>query len=98
MIRNNLTELAVHGKVGDWCFSRSGKSMFICYPYPGEQRGKILHVTIFQELKEKIHIGWLWNGDREKPTLEPSMHVPGVWRGVLTEGVLHTIDEEVNGA
>lgn len=98
MIRNNLSDLSANGNVGDWCFSRTGKSIFICYPYPDEIRGRIAHITIFTELKEKVHIGWLWNGDREKPTIEPSIHIPGIWRGHLQEGKLITIEEEVKNA
>jgi hypothetical protein len=30
---------------------------------------------------------WNWNGDREKPTLTPSVHDRGHWHGHLTDGV-----------
>lgn len=30
---------------------------------------------------------WEWNGDREKPTLTPSVHHVGHWHGFLTDGV-----------
>lgn len=30
---------------------------------------------------------WNWNGDREKPTLTPSVHNVGHWHGWLTDGV-----------
>ncbi|TPK42325.1 MULTISPECIES: DUF6527 family protein [unclassified Mesorhizobium] len=30
---------------------------------------------------------WEWNGNREKPTLTPSVHHVGHWHGFLTDGV-----------
>ena len=30
---------------------------------------------------------WGWNGNREKPTLSPSVHHVGHWHGYLTDGV-----------
>lgn len=30
---------------------------------------------------------WNWNGNREKPTLTPSVHHVGHWHGYLTDGV-----------
>ena len=31
---------------------------------------------------------WGWDGNEDKPTLMPSIHVPGVWHGYLRNGVL----------
>lgn len=30
---------------------------------------------------------WDWDGNLEKPTLQPSVHHPGHWHGYLTAGV-----------
>jgi hypothetical protein len=30
---------------------------------------------------------WTWNGNREKPTLTPSVHHVGHWHGYLTDGM-----------
>lgn len=30
---------------------------------------------------------WQWNGDRERPTLKPSVLNPCSWHGFLTDGV-----------
>lgn len=37
--------------------------------------------------------GWKWNGDRQRPTLTPSIAQAGGtcrWHGFLTEGIFHT--------
>lgn len=31
---------------------------------------------------------WQWNGDREKPTLEPSVNCVGCWHGRIRNGEL----------
>lgn len=31
---------------------------------------------------------WHWDGNIEKPTLNPSIHAPGQWHGYLTNGEL----------
>lgn len=31
---------------------------------------------------------WQWDGDREKPTLTPSIHTIGVWHGWIKNGML----------
>lgn len=33
------------------------------------------------------HPAWLWNGDKLKPTLTPSVHHIGHWHGYLRDGV-----------
>jgi hypothetical protein len=33
---------------------------------------------------------WGWDGNIEKPTLTPSLHVPGVWHGYLKKGRLES--------
>ena len=31
---------------------------------------------------------WTWDGDEDKPTLEPSLHAIGVWHGWVRDGML----------
>jgi hypothetical protein len=33
------------------------------------------------------HPSWIWDGNRDKPTLSPSVHHIGHWHGYLTAGV-----------
>ena len=41
--------------------------------------------------KEGIIVGW--DGNEEKPTLQPSIHIPGGWHGWVKEGNLITSKE-----
>jgi hypothetical protein len=36
---------------------------------------------------EPAHPSWAWDGNREAPTLEPSIHHVGHWHGYLRAGV-----------
>jgi len=35
-----------------------------------------------------VGASWTWDGNRERPTLTPSIHCVGVWHGYLTAGRL----------
>lgn len=39
------------------------------------------------------HPSWVWNGDREKPTMTPSIQktTPCRWHGYLTDGVFRSV-------
>ena len=37
--------------------------------------------------KPEVSPSWLWNGNRDKPTLEPSIHHRDHWHGYLRNGV-----------
>lgn len=34
---------------------------------------------------------WWWDGNREKPTVKESVHVPGMWHGYITAGEIQTV-------
>lgn len=42
---------------------------------------------------EKIAHAWLWNGNKEKPTLTPSIfcQTPCKWHGYLTDGIFKSV-------
>jgi hypothetical protein len=45
-------------------------------------------VTRDQQRAQTESRTWLLTGDRMKPTLHPSLHVPGRWHGWLRDGRL----------
>ena len=65
------------------------------YCPPGEPRPPLqAPVSVREEDQDKKGSAgtyWWWNGDREKPTLKPSIGVPAIppytWHGYLTDGV-----------
>jgi len=102
MLRDSLDDLEKNGIVGDWCFSNSEKGIFIRYPIsdhewfkwydftreqaPEYNRGDIVHLPIILGNSEPSH--WGWDGNKEAPTLTPSINVIGRWHGWLREGQL----------
>lgn len=91
--RETLHDLFNNGEIGDWYIDEAmGRTqIFICYPvpsiYPDTPANKDfvrIPVTGTQEPK------WDWDGNRDKPTLTPSINVIGRWHGWLRGGELIT--------
>jgi hypothetical protein len=99
----NLADLEENGKVGDWCFDAEEKNLWFRYPisddewakwygFPREQapemnRGDLVRIPI----KLGVESNWQWDGNREAPTLSPSVNVVGRWHGYLRAGKLETV-------
>lgn len=108
MLRKNLYDLETNGLVGDWSFleNEQGLHIFLRHPrkeqeiFGDEARGEIVHLPI--RIGESISspVCWGWNGNREAPTITPSILVYGgdgnggrteYWHGFLTDGKLVTV-------
>jgi hypothetical protein len=87
-IRKNFADLAENGQVGDWCFTNEDSFLWLRYP-DGSECGDLVHLPISRD--PQATRGWFWNGDREAPTLEPSINVIGKWHGFLRAGKLETV-------
>ena len=44
-------------------------------------------IPIGRNIKPDESPSWSWNGDEEKPSLEPSIHHVGHWHGWFTNGI-----------
>lgn len=92
----DLDDLVENGRVGDWCFVQSEERLLMFLRYPvqewagdlsmEEQRGDIVNLP----LSGPKHPVWQWDGNRESPTLSPSINVIGRWHGWLRAGKLET--------
>jgi len=91
-LRKDMSELDRVGQAGDWCFEGDDLGMFIRYGASFEQT---VHVYIHPEMEGH----WQWDGNREAPTLSPSIrvHYQGedgqdveLWHGFLRAGSLET--------
>jgi len=78
---------------GDWAFHTDDKYIIVSYPvkssYPGEPDGvDVVNLPIKPEPN-----GWTWDGNKDAPTLTPSILVKsnGTWHGYLTAGKLITL-------
>ena len=87
MLRTDLHDLLENGQLGDWAFSEDGVNLWFRYPDPnGEVRGEPVRINI--KPTEYEPRCWQWDGNREAPTLSPSINVIGRWHGWLQAGKL----------
>jgi len=93
MLRENLYDLDQNGKKGDWCFLKDDTQIALRYgddPF----KGQVILPVALEVTSGQPH--WQWNGNRESPTLTPSILIhayPGWtegWHGWLREGKLVT--------
>ena len=94
------------GGLGDWCFveNKGQTVMFLRHPISDEEwskwhdfpkgdapelnRGDIVSLPVSAG---KLTPVWGWDGNREAPTLSPSINVIGRWHGFLRAGKLVTV-------
>ena len=94
--RTDLDDLTTNGLLGDWCFYNDAQDMFLLYPFghilPDEPLPHdIVHLYLCKEGETPTRTpSWIWNGNREAPTLTPSINVIGRWHGWLKAGKLET--------
>ena len=99
MIRKNLDDLETNGKKGDWCFLEDCTK--IALRFADETFTGMVILPISEDPKEAgdphSPSPWQWDGNKEAPTLSPSILVheaPGWrkgWHGYLTDGKLVTV-------
>jgi hypothetical protein len=88
MLKKDLDDLNTNGEVGDWAFLDNDKQ--IAFRYGHEAFTGTVVIPIFGP-----H-GWIWNGNRREPTIEPSILVRPYegwtegWHGWLRDGKLVT--------
>lgn len=100
MLRKDFDDLEANGLVGDWCFvgDENRLDLWLRYPCSDNPRGDFVRLPVIQrDGPEKC---WQWDGNREAPTLSPSILVNGgdgqggrkeKWHGFLRAGKLETV-------
>ena len=101
MLKQNIDEL----QIGDWCFQDSIKdgvrysNFYIAVRFLDGDRGfAILPISPSDGIKNVYGQNcWAWNGNKESPTLSPSIlhwgdgkDKPASWHGFLRDGKLET--------
>ncbi len=86
-LRQTLNDLEENGQVGDWAFGHDDSCIYIRIPDGINERGsttpwKLSPVPLPNEND------WQWDGNRETPTLTPSLNWVGVWHGWMRAGKL----------
>lgn len=86
--RSTFTDLDENGKVGDWYFVEGDTHLIVLLPCGESEHGETAALPLRPATPE--HPSWEWNGNRDKPTLSPSILHRGVcaWHGYLRDGVL----------
>lgn len=78
-------EFDTHGQKGDWCFVNGDTYMLLQW---GDTKDNICMVNV----GDKTRRMWQWDGNKESPTLSPSIHVftgnKTLWHGYLRSGKL----------
>lgn len=100
MLKKDFYDLNENGNIGDWAFSDDGLDLYICYGTPSSYEGEPPYPDIIrccvctnENMKSwpRLEKPWLWNGNKECPTITPSINVVGRWHGFLTDGKLITV-------
>ena len=88
MLRKDWDDMADNGGKGDWYFHHDDTYITVRY---GDEVMEIFTVPIhLVDTGEEGH--WQWDGNRESPTLHPSIRVlgragaPDIWHGYLQAG------------
>jgi hypothetical protein len=91
-------DLSANGKAGDWAFINDDTYIIIRLGADMFKDSVVIPVIFNGKRHEKLSSDaacWQWNGNKESPTLTPSILVwgngqkqPSTWHGYLTAGKL----------
>lgn len=84
---SNLDEFDKKGQVGDWCFTTDERYLVVKLH---EGNDGVAAIRIKEDPEIPNGAVWQWDGNREAPTLTPSIlhHSNPEWHGYLREGQL----------
>jgi hypothetical protein len=94
MLKTQFDEL----EEGDWCFLREDTYMTLCWGPDRFTQSVTIPIMKASEPSRKVPTPWSWNGDKEKPTLNPSIRVNGEmdWQKFhcfLRDGVIERLED-----
>lgn len=70
---------------GDFCFSEDGEVIYLWMP--GMSGPDAIRIQRGEQGGPRV---WGWDGSVDRPTLTPSLLVPGCWHGYLRAGRLES--------
>jgi len=95
MLRKDWGDLNTNGAKGDWCFMNTDlNGLMVIVRFGADAMLEVAALYLDKELAPKKYPVWQWNGNKEVPTLTPSILVHGAkdqpdrWHGFLTDGKL----------
>ena len=73
-------------KPGEWQFVGDYTAIWVHVPHTDAMKGLVrLPISLTGSAVPPV---WQWDGNKEAPTLSPSINVIGVWHGWLKNGTL----------
>jgi len=84
------------GKIGGFFFSRTTdgdreyESLVVVMPDHGPTGAELASLPLKPGEPREGRACWEWDGNREAPTLSPSVHRPGTWHGFIRAGRLES--------
>jgi len=96
MLKKDWDDLHKDLKVGDWYFFSDYRTIVLTYPnaHPQHFEGAIEFVSLpihTADQTDERKVSWLWDGNKEAPTISPSINVRERWHGWLTKGEIITV-------
>jgi hypothetical protein len=79
-------------QVGDFAINEEGTQILLALPSQqpfteSEKKGKFCYVSLpIGTVKPPSSPSWQWDGNRESPTLSPSVWTHGHWHGFIRNG------------
>jgi hypothetical protein len=85
MVRVNSEEAVTDGPCGAFFIETLASGQVIMWHKLPDGNAGLLRLRPIVA-GDDVHPSWEWNGDRDKPTLRPSVHLPRRWHGWFTAG------------
>ncbi len=85
----HTTPAAAFAQAGDFCWEErpAGPVLRLAIPTQPSQRGWVHSEWTIDHVNSN-NAKWSWDRNKEKPTLNPSLHAVGVWHGWVKNGQL----------
>lgn len=94
-LRADIKDLFDNGVLGDWCFDRDDTIICICLPdSETTERGSATSFPIARGVTlTGVALGhsWEWDGNRDAPTITPSLDWIDTWHGWMRNGELVSV-------
>ena len=93
---DEISDAQEQGRVGAFFFSETEDgdqrylSLVVVIPDHGENHAELASLPLRPATPRNGRASWEWDGNRERPTLSPSLHRPGVWHGYIRAGRLES--------
>jgi hypothetical protein len=85
MIRQSNEDAALDGPPGSFHISLTSSGQRVMWHVLPDGTAGAINLRPTAPGNE-THPSWEWDGNEDKPTLQPSVHLPGRWHGWFTAG------------